>query len=92
MSQQHTRHLKDIAGDIGHMILARTDLERYGLFIWQKQTSKMMFGSYPFPGNIIENNTVEMINIYVKPGKPPRFDLDVKEASRLSRTSYFQIA
>lgn len=89
--QQHTRHLKDIAGDIGHMVLSGTDLERYGLFIWQKQTSKMMFGSYPFPGNIIENNTVEMINVYVKPGKPPRFDPDVREASRLSREEWLDL-
>jgi DNA modification methylase len=88
---QHTRHLKDIAGDIGHMILSRTDLERYSLFIWQKQTSKMMFGSYPYPGNIIENNTVEMINVYVKPGKPPKFDPDIKEASRLSREEWLDL-
>jgi DNA modification methylase len=88
---QHTRHLKDIAGDIGQGILSGTDLERYGLFIWQKQTSKMMFGSYPFPGNIIENNTIEMINVYVKPGKPPKFDPDIKEASRLSREEWLDL-
>lgn len=88
---QHTRHLKDISGDIGQMIISRTNLERYGLFIWQKQTSKMMFGSYPFPGNIIENNTVEMIAVYVKPGKPPKFDPDVKEASKLSREEWLDL-
>lgn len=88
---QHTRHLKDIAGDIGQMIVSRTDLDRYGLFIWQKQTSKMMFGSYPFPGNIIENNTIEMINVYVKPGKPPKFDADVKEANRLTREEWLDL-
>jgi DNA modification methylase len=89
--QQHTRHLKDIAGDIGQMILTGTELERYSLFIWQKQTSKMMFGSYPFPGNIIENNTVEMINVYVKPGKPPKFHPETKEASRLSREEWLDL-
>ena len=72
--EQHTRHLKNIAFDMEHKILAETDLERYSLFVWQKQTSKMMFGSYPYPGNIIENNTIEFINVYVKPGKPPKFD------------------
>jgi len=66
--QQHTRHLKNIAFDIEHKILAETDLKRYSLFVWQKQTSKMMFGSYPYPGNILENNTIEFINVYVKPG------------------------
>ena len=90
--EQHTRHLKNIAFDIEHQILAETDLLRYSLFIWQKQTSKMMFGSYPYPGNIIENNTVEFINVYVKPGKPPKFDPDVKDANKLSRTEWLDLA
>jgi DNA modification methylase len=47
--EQHTRHLKNLAFDMEHRILAETDLERFSLFIWQKQTSKMMFGSYPYP-------------------------------------------
>ena len=54
--QQHTRHLKNIAFDIEHKILAETDLKRYSLFVWQN------------PGNILENNTIEFINVYVKPG------------------------
>jgi DNA modification methylase len=90
--RQHTRHLKNIAFDMEHRILAQTDLERYALFIWQKQTSKMMFGSYPYPGNIIENNTIEFINVYVKPGKPPKFDTDVKDANELTRTEWLDLA
>lgn len=90
--EQHTRHLKNIAFDLEHTILQTTDLERYSLFIWQKQTSKMMFGSYPYPGNIIENNTIEFINVYVKPGKPPKFDPDLKEANKLSRTEWMDLA
>jgi DNA modification methylase len=89
---QHTRHLKNIAFDIESRILAETDLDRYSLFIWQKQTSKMMFGSYPQPGNIIENNTIEFINVYVKPGKPPKFSDDVKQANKLSRTEWLDLA
>jgi modification methylase len=89
--RQHTRHLKNIAFDIEHRILARTDLARYALFIWQKQTSKMMFGSYPYPGNVIENNTIEFINVYVKPGKPPKFDRDVKQANKLTRTEWLDL-
>src|SRR3546814_7537016 len=73
-------------------ILENTDLERYSLFIWQKQTSKMMFGSYPQPGNIIENNTVEFINVYVKPGKPPKFSNEVKQGNKLSRTEWLDLA
>lgn len=91
MVEQHTRHVKNIAFDIEAMVLERTELQRYSLFVWQKQTSKMMFGSYPFPGNIIENNTIEFINVYVKPGKPPRFDPDVKEANRLTRAEWVDL-
>jgi DNA modification methylase len=90
--EQHTRHLKNIAFDIEARILAETDLERYSLFVWQKQTSKMMFGSYPQPGNIIENNTIEFINVYVKPGKPPKFSDVVKDANRLTRTEWLDLA
>jgi DNA modification methylase len=91
MIRQHTRHLKNIAFDIEHGILRQTELQRYSLFIWQKQTSKMMFGSYPHPGNIIENNTIEFINVYVKPGKPPKFAAQVKEANRLSRAEWLDL-
>lgn len=90
--EQHTRHLKNIAFDIEGRILTETDLERYSLFIWQKQTSKMMFGSYPQPGNIIENNTIEFINVYVKPGKPPKFSDEIKETNRLTRTEWLDLA
>src|ERR1700730_12114621 len=90
--QQHTRHLKNIAFDMEHKILVETDLERYSLFVWQKQTSKMMFGSYPYPGNIIENNTIEFINVYVKPGKPPKFEADVKDANELARSEWLDLA
>ena len=89
---QHTRHLKNIAFDIDHMVLAGTDLQRYSLFVWQKQTSKMMFGSYPHPGNIIENNTIEFITVYVKPGRPPKFSSEVKDANALTRTEWLDLA
>jgi len=90
--EQHTRHLKNIAADNEQRILVSTELERYGLFIWQKQTSKMMFGSYPYPGNIFENNTIEFINVFVKPGKPPQFDKGVKEANKIARSEWLDLA
>jgi modification methylase len=90
--EQHTRHLKNIAFDMEHKVLSENDLERYSLFVWQKQTSKMMFGSYPYPGNIIENNTIEFINVYVKPGKPPKFTADVKSANEFTRTEWLDLA
>jgi modification methylase len=89
--RQHTRHLKNIAADLEQQILAGTDLARYGLFVWQKQTSKMMFGSYPYPGNIIENNTIEFIHVYVKPGRPPKFSAAVKQANALTRAEWLDL-
>jgi DNA modification methylase len=89
--RQHTRHLKNIAFDMEQRILAHTDLLRYALFIWQKQTSKMMFGSYPYPGNIIENNTIEFLNVYVKPGRPPKFDRGVKSTNELTRSEWLDL-
>jgi modification methylase len=89
--RQHTRHLKNIASDIEHTLLKNTDLERYALFVWQKQTSKMMFGSYPYPGNLIENNTIEFINVYVKPGTPPKFSRGVKRVNALSRAEWLDL-
>ncbi|HZQ12310.1 MAG TPA: site-specific DNA-methyltransferase [Pseudolabrys sp.] len=90
--EQHTRHIKNIAFDFEHLILRDTDLLRYSLFIWQKQTSKLMFGSYPYPGNILENNTIEFINVYVKPGKPPKFDAAAKEANKLMQQEWVDLA
>jgi modification methylase len=52
----------------------------------------MMFGSYPYPGNIIENNTIEFINVFVKPGKPPKFPEVVKEANKLSQEEWVDLA
>lgn len=91
IGDQHTRHLKNINNDIEASILAETGFLRYGLFVWQKQTSKLMFGSYPFPGNILETNTVEFINVFVKPGKPPKYDEVVKEANRLSQEEWVDL-
>lgn len=88
---QHTRHLKNIAFDIDASILTHTDMARYSVFVWQKQTSKLMFGSYPYPGNILENNTIEFINVYVKPGKPPKFSPDVKAANKLDQGEWVDL-
>lgn len=92
IAEQHTRHLKNINNDIEASILADGGFLRYGLFIWQKQTSKLMFGSYPYPGNILENNTIEFINVLVKPGKPPKYSFAVKEANRLSQQEWIDLA
>ena len=91
MPQQHTRHLKNLNNDIEAGILEELSLERFSLYIWQKQTTEKMFGSYPFPPNLFEQNTTEFINVYVKPGKPPVIPAAVKEASRLTETQWMNL-
>ena len=84
ISNQHTRHLKNISADIEYSILNHLNLLRYSLFIWQKQTTEKMFGSYPYPPNLYEQNTIEFINVFVKPGKPRKIPLYVKIQSSLT--------
>src|SRR5260370_8570581 len=50
-----------------------------------------MSGSYPFPGNILENNTIEFIHVYGKRGARPKVPQRVKAASRLSRTEWLDL-
>ena len=86
-SSSHTRKLLNISNDIEYKILNSSltqKLNRYSLFIWQKQTTKKMFGSYPYPPNIYEDNTIEFINVFVKEGKPPKIPKEIKEKSKLT--------
>jgi DNA modification methylase len=89
IGDQHTRHLKNISSDIEQTILADIpNLERFSLFIWQKQTSAKMFGSYPYPPNIYEDNTIEFINVFVKGGIPPGIPKEVKEPSKITQEEW----
>lgn len=90
--ENHTRELKNINNDIECTILNGTKLQRYSMFIWQKQTSKKMFGSYPFPPNIYEDNTIEFINVFVKPGKPPYISKEAKEASKMTQAEWCNLS
>ena len=86
---QHTRHLKNIAFDIESSILkSLPGLHRFSLFVWKKQTTTKMFGSYPYPPNIYEDNTVEFINVYVKDGAPPSIPMAAKECSKLTQEEW----
>ena len=88
-NDHHTRRLKNIAGDIEQSILSEVSgLLRFSLFVWQKQTSVKMFGSYPYPPNIYEDNTTEFINVFVKEGKPPSISRKVKEASKITQEQW----
>lgn len=93
MNSTHTRHLKNLNNDIEASILndRECSFQRYSLFIWQKQTSVKMFGSYPYPPNIYEDNTIEFINVLVKAGKPRKLSKAIKEHSRLSQEMWLNL-
>jgi DNA modification methylase len=89
INKNHTRHLKNINNDIESAILKNIPgLQRFSLYIWQKQTSVKMFGSYPYPPNIYEDNTIEFINVYVKDGAPLPITKEAKEASIISQEEW----
>lgn len=89
INDQHTRHLKNISSDIEHSILRSVKgLHRFSLFVWQKQTTEKMFGSYPYPPNIYEDNTIEFINVYVKEGVPVPLPAEAKEPSKLTQEEW----
>lgn len=87
----HTRVLLDLYADLKADILAATDLRFYSLYIWEKQTTEKMFGSYPFPPNLYERNYVEFIAVFVKPGAPPKYPAEVKEGARLSQDEWMDL-
>lgn len=92
IGDQHTRHLKNIAADTEAAILSSVpSLRRFSLFVWQKQTTVKMFGSYPYPPNIYEDNTIEFVNVFVKGGPPPHIDQPSKEASRLTQEEWLNL-
>ncbi len=86
--KQDTRHIKNINNDIEKSILENLNFNLFSLYIWQKQTSKLMFGSYPYPGNLLENNTVEFINVYSKKGKSKKRPDYVKEANKIKQKEW----
>lgn len=87
----HTRYLIDLYADLRSDILEETDLLAYSLFIWEKQTTEKMFGSYPFPPNLYERNYIEFIAVFVKPGPPPKVPAEVKSRARLSQHQWMEL-
>jgi modification methylase len=89
--KQDVRHLKDISADLSNKILNNTNLNLFSVYVWQKQTSKLMFGSYPYPGNLLENNTIEFINVYVKPGKSKKYPKNVKDNEKIKKHEWIDL-
>lgn len=92
IGDQHTRHLKNLSCDIEHSIISEiSGFNRFSLYVWQKQTTEKMFGSYPYPPNLYEQNTIEFINVLVKDGKPDILAKEIKEASRISEKEWMNL-
>lgn len=92
-SSTHTRKLLNISADIERKVLDNDlGLHRFSLYIWQKQTSKKMFGSYPYPPNIYEDNTIEFINVLVKEGSPKKVPQEIKEYSKISQEEWLNMS
>lgn len=87
----HTRILLDLYSDIKQRIEHKTPLQLFSLYIWEKQTTEKMFGSYPFPPNLYERNYIEFIAVFVKPGAPRVLPGPVKAASRLSQDEWMDL-
>ena len=73
LNTHYNRDYLNINNDIEKTILSETEFFRYGLTIWDKgSTDQLMMGSYPYPPNFYQLNTIEFINIFVKDGKPEK--------------------
>lgn len=92
-SSTHTRKLLNISADIERKVLdSNLGLHRFSLYIWQKQTSKKMFGSYPYPPNIYEDNTIEFVNVLVKEGSPKKIPQEIKEYSKITQEEWLNMS
>jgi DNA modification methylase len=87
----HTRVLLDLYADMKQRIEKKTPLRLFSLYIWEKQTTEKMFGSYPFPPNLYERNYIEFIAVFVKPGSPRVLPPAVKEASKLTQAEWLDL-
>ena len=87
----HTRVLLDLYSDIKQHIELKTPLRLFSLYVWEKQTTEKMFGSYPFPPNLYERNFIEFIAVFVKPGTPRVLPAAVKEVSKLSQADWMDL-
>jgi modification methylase len=85
------RTILNIPGDIERTIVSATDLRLFDVITWVKQTSKLMLGARPFPGNNLMCNINEDIRVYVKPGEPPKFPPHVKAARKLTNAEHLDL-
>lgn len=90
-STHYNRHIFDLQSEIQSDILKNTDFHLMDLYIWNRtnSTKKLMFGSYPNPGNLYAQNTIEFITVYVKDGKSvDKRSKEEKESSKLTQKEW----
>lgn len=92
LDTHYNRHIFDIDCDIKYSILTKTKLFLLDVYIWNRTnpSKKLMFGSYPFPGNYYAQNTSEFISVFVKDGKPNLPPAKIKEQSKLTQKQWVE--
>ena len=92
LNTHYNRDFLNINNDIEFSILKNTEFFRYGLHIWDKGlTDQLMMGSYPYPPNFYQLNTIEFINIFVKDGAPEKIDKEIKDKSKLDKKEWHDL-
>ena len=93
VNTHYNRHIYDLHGDIQRSILTETDLFLMDIYIWNRSnpSKRLMFGSYPYPGNFYAQNTSEFIAVYVKDGRPQNeASQQERESSRLTQKEWLE--
>lgn len=89
----YNRHIYDLHGDIQRSILEGTELFLMDIYIWNRSnpSKRLMFGSYPYPGNFYAQNTSEFIGVYVKDGQPQNgASQQERDKSRLTQEEWLE--
>ena len=93
VNTHYNRHIYDLHGDIQRSILKGTGLFLMDIYIWRRSnpSKRLMFGSYPYPGNFYAQNTSEFIAVYVKDGRPQNgASKQERESSRLTQKEWLE--
>lgn len=91
LATHHNRDIFNIYADIEQSILSGiAGIYLMDVYIWNRtnSTKSLIFGSYPYPGNLYAQNTAEFIGIFVKEGPPVQRDPATKAKSMLSQADW----
>ena len=93
MSTHYNRDILNIYGDIEQSIIQNVaDMFLMDVYIWNQINARrqLIFGSYPYPGNLYAQKKIEYIGVFVKDGKPVKVDKGRKEQSILSKEEWIE--